>query len=491
MAIIRVGTDKEFLTIQGAFNNAISGDTILIDEGTYKEVLYFVDKAVNLIGDTNYPAEGKVIIKPVSYSSVSVLRYNIPLRVLYATSEPERTMYIEGINLVSDEDSFEFSVVRLEQLVAGTTSALKIVFNKCILDFSKGTGKSGGGVVFASQLNTGYPVSSVTLTHCKILWASGDLMVDSEFNLIPEKILTKCKLSDYPPSNVFGTVVTPENNDYIFIDNENDFQYGPTYSSYITAVPPTHCFSGIVSVNDTPVVRDLKIFRRDNGLFLDVITSSGVTGEYYYETTFGGYHNIVCSDNSTAPYYNDLIKSKCIPKQLPLNYTPIVHTPQYVRTFVIDVADNWGSSSYISIRSVEFLFEGVITQLINTVNFEAWSTSQYSTNYPACYAFDGSLSKIGTWTATSWVSQYCVLINQRLVCIFSSQIPIDEIRINNGHHIGTTTDAGAKNTKIYISPSYRRYAEYGVSIIDGIEIFDGVIPEHISADVEDPFYIYL
>jgi hypothetical protein len=442
VAIISVGLDKDFLTIQDAFNYASNGDTILIDEGEYNESLYFINKAVNLVGNTDYPSEGNVIIKPISNSTSTNLLFDIPLRVLYSPSEPTQTMYIEGVNLISALNSFEHSLVRFEQASAGTTSLLNIIFNKCILDASNGSSCPSGWVVFDSQQTSGYPISGITLSNCKILWPSEDDLFDDEFPLIPEKNLIKCILSNRPSRGIFGSgvdfcdesgtvkfsngwtgtkhvdgdiisyesldrddwlehkfpspiplnqfrvhgssgtyayngsgftlkasntgafsgeevilyhdtkgqgtdwatynfensvaysyirvyntgtywtwkitemecrVVDFEAEDYILIDDTYDFQYGPKYSSFITTIPPTHCFSGTVSLNNVPVSRELKIFRRDNGALLGSTTSYSGTGNYYFELAFGGHIDVVCSDDLSEPYYNDLIKVRYFP----------------------------------------------------------------------------------------------------------------------------------------------------------------------------------
>jgi len=616
MTIIRVGQDKEFLTIQGAFSSAINGDTIFIDEGTYEEALYFVNKAINLVANTDYPSEGKVIINPISYSTPTVKRYAMPLTIAYAESEPPRVMFIEGIKFVSDVNSNEETIIRLEQAEAGTTSSLDIVFNKCILDASAGLYNSGA-VIF-KELTTGYPVNSVTLINCEVLWLDGDDMVNSEFYLIPAKKLQKCVLSSHPPINTFGASfdlcvsgtitssgttnqenifdgnestygaigydpigwvgyqfsapfainqlkikgdssghgsgftlvasttgaflgeevilnidtigmgytwstyifenyneysyiriyntgdvrpwqvseieyrkIMPEDNDYILVDNKNNFQYGPLYSSFITAIQPSHCFSGIVSVNSTPVVRDLKLFRRDNGLFLGSTTSSGGTGEYYIESSFGGHHSIVCSDDAALPNYNDLLMSKCLPKEVPNLYVPVEHSPQSVKTFIMDMADNWSGATYISIRSIDFLFEGVVIPLEVAFNCESYSTTDYSDYYYSKYAFNTATLKTGAIIFQSWLSQNGLATNQRLICVFNESILVDKIRINNSHHNGTETSVGygAKNTKIHISSIEYTDTTYNNPISQSIEVFDGIIPKHIAEDIEDPFDI--
>lgn len=619
MTLLRVGADKEFLTIAGAFNSASSGDTIFIDEGLYEEVLYFVDKAVNLVANTDYPSEGKVIVKPVSYSTAAVRRYDLPLTILYASSEPSATMYIEGIKFVSAASGYETTLIRFKQIESDATSSLDVVFNKCILDASSGLYTTG--TVFSKDLATGYSINSIRLTNCKVLWTEDDAMINDEFQLIPTKYLNKCILSDHPPSAVFGsgpdlcvggTVTASEGGntshnhvddsllsyttisqdawngyqftspvvinqfrvhgmdgvyayngsgftlkasttgvfsgeevtlyhdtggqgyewetynfenyveysyiriyhtgtywiwklaemeckfaelggeDYTLIDSGYDFQYGPEYDSFITAIPPSHCFSGTVSVNDIPAERDLKIFRRDNGLFLDTVTSSG-TGEYYFESSFGGYHNIVCVDDLALPNYNDLLMSKCLPKELPNLYDPVEHTSSQLRTIIIDMADNWSGLSYITIRSVELMFKGAILPLVDGSNCTAYSTTFYSGSYYAKYAFNTSTSKTGTWPNNGWISQNSLRTNQRLICTLNDVISIDAIKINNGHSSGGEASCltGTKNTKIYISTSSYTDTTYDAVIPDGLMVFDGTIPAHIAEDIEDPFEINL
>jgi len=608
MAIIRVGEDKDFITIMGAYTSAVNGDTLFIDEGTYKESLIFTDKVVNLIGITDYPHEGKVVIQPFGITK-SVLN------IKYSDSEPTISMYIEGIKFKSIVHTTSTNFIKLLQ-DAEDTSKLDVIFNKCILDASYGL--SGEGVVIYKEQSLGYPVNSISFLNCNILYSSEDVLVNSYFTNIPVKSIEKCILSYPPPFDIFnvsgnvceGGIITsydvtdpdfafdsiikepysggqfaiiahngwigyqfpspkipalfrlyqdaftgysqgfeikasntgefageeimlfynygstlvvqseyiisnsnaysyiriynvghsiytvnwrieeieimePSGVDYILTSNPTDIWYGSEFSTYITSIPPTHCFSGTVTVNDSPVERDIRLFRRDNDEYLDSVTSSG-DGEYYIESHFGGYHNVICTDASSAPYYNDLLVSKALPKVLPINYIPQEHNYTETKSVVLDIVDNWGSTSYISIRSIEFYLEGVLIPIVS--EFTALATTNYSTNYEVSYAFNTSLIKIGSWLLNSWISKKNVFTNQRLVCMFDDKMKISSIIINNGHSSGAATNSGARNTKIYTCPSIISDTTYGASL-NGTKVFDGELPQHVESDVVDNFVI--
>jgi len=608
MAIIRVGIDKEFKTIQTAFHAASSGDTLLIDEGVYEEALYFVNKAVNLIGNTDFPKEGNVVIKPISTSVYGVTtRYEVPLTIEYDESSPDTYMFIEGLKFVSDAHSYESTIIYLKQGNSTDFVPLRLVFNKCILDASMGLKSTGNIIKWLGA--AGYPIKELTLSNCEIIWAGDDTIISSECNAIPVKKLIKCILSDYPPLDFFGVghtsvitttssgVINPDNlfdnntstysdfqhsppgwvqqqfdvpkiinqvrfrqyyagfggagfileasntgeflgeqvelyrnlvavpgtwrvyyfendiaykyirlynsslaasvwrlysvifewayvhnEDYIMQDNENIFEYGPIYSDYITTIPPTHCFSGIVSTQDVPMETSLKIFRRDNAQVMDTITSNATTGEYYFETSFAGYHNIMCSDASGPPIYNALLKSRCVPKPLSNIYTPVVRTSKEIKTIVVDIADNWGATNYIAIRAIDFLINGIIIRC-GPVYGSAYSTTYSSNAYKAEFTFNYALSKLGSAWGNSWLSINGQYTNQRLIFVFNQIHTVDQLRITNGHHsVGNTIYSGAKNINIYISSDAYTDTIYGNPIPGSELVFSGILPIHVDAN---------
>lgn len=616
MAIVRVGQDKEFTTIMGAYVNASNGDTLLIDEGIYKEVLFFNNKVVNLIGVTDYPSQGLVEIFPYSNSTSTRFYDDVPLKIKYPSTNPEISMYIEGIKFKSSATSNEPSMIKLLQNDADV-SFLNLVFNKCILDASKGL--YDAGAVIYKEFDSGYPVNSILFLNCKILYHSDDVFVESNFSGIPVKILDKCVLSSSLLTNIFGSsedlceggtvtyfdVINPYNAfdnivqdynsgqlvtiapggwigyqftsskipkvirllgdsvgnyghgftvkasntgvfggeevviyntdvyilggwneftfsnisaysylriysnsasnwniseieikessgvDYILTDNKTDLWYGPAYSSYINELPKTHCFSGIVTLNGVPVEREVKLFRRDNDVYLSSTLSSGISGEYYIETDFGGLHNIICSDNSSFPFYNDLLSSKSVPKALPIDYIIYDHDYSTIKTIILDAADNWGNPVLMGLRSVDFYLEGVLSPI--SLDYYAYGTSTYSDFYSYVYVFNPYLSKIGSNYKLEWLGGYKASTNQRIACVFSAPIKANEIIINNYHFFGDQTQYGVKNVKIYTSPNAitNNDTTYGGDLSDAVIVFDGQIPEHVASDVVDDFHILL
>ena len=74
MAILNVGFDKPFITIMAAYAAANSGDTLLIDEGMYREsITLSSNKYVNLVGNTLSPEKEKVVIvSPINTNALYI-----------------------------------------------------------------------------------------------------------------------------------------------------------------------------------------------------------------------------------------------------------------------------------------------------------------------------------------------------------------------------------------------------------------------------------
>jgi len=155
------------------------------------------------------------------------------------------------------------------------------------------------------------------------------------------------------------------------------------------------------------------------------------------------------------------------------------------KSIILDAADNHGDASYIGILSVDFWFEGSKITNIETTDFVAYATTEYSTSYDAAMAFDTSLPKTGTATGNRWYSSVGNNSIQRLICVFNSETEFDEIRINNSHHGGTLTDRGINNVKIHGSTDSITDTTYDAAIANSTLIFDGVFAEHVGTDTED------
>jgi len=158
------------------------------------------------------------------------------------------------------------------------------------------------------------------------------------------------------------------------------------------------------------------------------------------------------------------------------------------KSVILDMADNHGSIQVMGLRSVDFWFEGSKITLESGLEVSDF-TSYGTTNNPPFSVgnvFNTSLSKIGTHTGTGWLSGFeGGSVNQRLICVFNFPITFDEIRINNIHESGASTDAGAKNVVITISDDVITDTTYNAAISNSEIIFDGQFDEHVALDVED------
>lgn len=155
------------------------------------------------------------------------------------------------------------------------------------------------------------------------------------------------------------------------------------------------------------------------------------------------------------------------------------------KSVIFDFADNWGSTSVMGIRSIDFWNDGSkIT--ITASDITCYATSTYSGSYLPSYSFITSLSKTGTSSNTMWYSGSGNVTNQRLICVFDEPTNFDSIVVNNGHDTGASLTAGVQNTKIYTSPNTITSTVYNSSISGGIKIFDSSISRHSAVDVEDP-----
>ncbi len=154
------------------------------------------------------------------------------------------------------------------------------------------------------------------------------------------------------------------------------------------------------------------------------------------------------------------------------------------KSVILDIADNWGSSTYIGIRQIDFWYDG--SKIANlSADYTAYATSTPNAAFDMEYAFDTSTSKTGSSFYSGWVTPSGVETNERLICVFDSPITFDEIRINNNHASGNLTDRGAKNVVINISTDTITNTTYGASIANSTKIFDSQFDQHVSSDEED------
>jgi len=325
MAVLMVGQDKLFTRIIDAYNVACNGDTLFIDEGEYTESIHFDEKVVNLIGNTSFPSEGKVIINSSSSSTVDT-KYNddAPLLINYADTNIPISILIEGIKFESNINGYQHSIIDLYLFVSTQVGKLSLIFNKCIIDGTNGVESS---LVAKSTPYTGQVTSSIVFNNCKIIWQEGNTFIgDGTYTNINNFTVEKTILSGFPTNTFYSSLDYVDITRSLYTDYYGDTYeydmpvvgYGPYYGKTLSYdyVVPTHCFSGIVSLNGVPVQRELRFFRSDNNVYVGS-TTSAATGAYYKEVFSAAKYDIICLDDSSPPYYNDLIMSKCVPIAIP------------------------------------------------------------------------------------------------------------------------------------------------------------------------------
>lgn len=156
------------------------------------------------------------------------------------------------------------------------------------------------------------------------------------------------------------------------------------------------------------------------------------------------------------------------------------------KSVVFDIADDWGNTSYMAVRSIEFLFNGEVIPNIATTDFVAYATSTVTVDYLPEFAFDTSLLKTGAQASRQWQAASPDYIDVRLICVFNSEILFDSIIINNAHSVGSATDRGIKNIKITTSTDEITNASYNAEVSNSVVIFEGVVNEHVPENIEDP-----
>ena len=153
------------------------------------------------------------------------------------------------------------------------------------------------------------------------------------------------------------------------------------------------------------------------------------------------------------------------------------------KSIIFDCANNYGSV-ILGIRSIEFI-DGVAVITNNDTLSTSYATTEGGVGALAGFAFDTSLSKIGSSTLTAWQAAFLQTTNQRLINVLNDPIDFTGITVNNFHTNGSGTDRGVQNVKIYISDDAITDTVYGNPISNSTLIFDGTLAEHVAADVID------
>lgn len=164
--------------------------------------------------------------------------------------------------------------------------------------------------------------------------------------------------------------------------------------------------------------------------------------------------------------------------------------PINIKSVIFDIADNWGSTYNVALRSIEFYFQGTRLSLVEGVDFTVYATSQYSATFAASNIFNLSASKVGSQNNTSWLSANRVTTGQRVGIVFTVPLEFDAIVVNNHHSNGSGTNNGAKNVVITGSTDAITSTVYNESITNSTELYNGVLREHIAWNMEDQETVY-
>jgi hypothetical protein len=120
------------------------------------------------------------------------------------------------------------------------------------------------------------------------------------------------------------------------------------------------------------------------------------------------------------------------------------------------------------------------------------ATTKYSTSYEPFFTTDPTKSLTGTYTDNEWISENTKNTNQRFHIDLGVPTVIERIYYENGHALGTETNAGAKNFTFWGSNSATSFAELTYGTDTGwtqITPAQSTFDQHVASDIADPKYI--
>lgn len=311
MTLYHVGPQHSFTNINSALAIASTGDTILIEAGTYNEVLFMNNKVVNLIGMTDYPLENKIEI--VGYNSYE---NNCTLRIKWESST-NIDILIEGIHFKCAYDSVNGVVYFDGDAGNYNTSGLNITFNKCVFDSTNFTLTNALFYYKQYYIYNYHNLNTFCIKNCDIYLAGNSYFVHGRFRDCYDRSMLGCRFNTTPKGyDASGTYIDVfPSGSFDYISTNSIFPgYGSEYSAFLnTDYPNFYKFSGVIKENGIPVSRDLRFFRKDNDVYIGTTNSNSIDGSYSMYTPYGGDHYIICLDSGDSPYYNDLIQARCFP----------------------------------------------------------------------------------------------------------------------------------------------------------------------------------
>jgi len=300
MAYLYVNPDGEtrpYSTIADAQADANDGDTLVLDPGTYSETAY-IDKVINIRGNTNTPENDDVVINPYP------LRY-YPAMKLNHTVTSGSAIYIEGVTIYSENSTGNNQPV-FTSVAQTSDQYVDLIFNRCRFRKEGGYGKtimSAGSTYF----------NKLWFDHCE--WVSADSGAVAYISIYWDSIVDSRVLACVYVAGSYCHQCTgsPDILNYVSTPTEG---YGPAYSNSWYVPLATGYFNGYVMEEGVPVQRTINLYDRATGAFIDTTTSNPSTGYYYLGTTSSGLHYVVCLDDPADPLQNDLIIGSAYPTAL-------------------------------------------------------------------------------------------------------------------------------------------------------------------------------
>ncbi|MCP3924842.1 MAG: DUF4457 domain-containing protein [Desulfobacterales bacterium] len=159
------------------------------------------------------------------------------------------------------------------------------------------------------------------------------------------------------------------------------------------------------------------------------------------------------------------------------------------KSVVFDIANNYGATDYIRLRSIEFYKNGILLPFTES-DFICSSTADNASFKPEKIFVTGN-SKTGSDENTGWRSNTNVVADQRILINFNTEIEFDKIVINNGHDGGGSTNSGVKHIDIQITDYAYDTIIYGAIVTGSVNrIFKSNILQHpASDDIDDKIYV--
>lgn len=162
----------------------------------------------------------------------------------------------------------------------------------------------------------------------------------------------------------------------------------------------------------------------------------------------------------------------------------LLSEPVTVKTLIIDIADAYGTD-FAALRSVELFLDFTLYALTQS-DFTAYTTNSLGSLKDPKYAFDTTVSKLGTGeNETSWMSEYESTTNLRLSVVLDTPVSINSVTLNNFHNSGFDTSYGIKNIKIYALETTETSTVYGAGVTTANMIFDGQLAAHTTENEID------